>query len=60
MKILAAVAGFLAYCAVAGFLCAAAIVNPNLNDTEQFVWCAIACGWGPLLLFVLFCLANLF
>jgi hypothetical protein len=39
---------FLAYAGIAGFLCAAAIANPDLSDTEQFVWCAIAVGWGPL------------
>lgn len=47
---LLAVLGFIVYGVVAAFLCLAAIQNPNLSDSQQWVWCAVAVGWGPLLL----------
>lgn len=32
----------IAWVAITAFLCAAAILNPNLNDAGQFVWSAVA------------------
>lgn len=52
MKVVAAVAGVLAYAAVAAFLCLAAIQNPNLSESTQWIWCAVAVGWGPIVAFV--------
>lgn len=41
------------YVVIALFLCLAAIENPELNDSEQWIWCAFAVVWGPLLLLLL-------
>lgn len=38
----------LVYALIAAFLCLAAISDPTLNDSEQWVWCAVAVLWGPL------------
>lgn len=48
--VLLAWGAFIAYAVVASFLCLAAVQNPNLTDSEQWLWCAVAVGWGPILL----------
>lgn len=58
MKLLFIVMFLLAWLAATGFLCAAAIMNPNLNDTEQFVWSAVAVGFTTLLAFYVFMLVD--
>lgn len=49
LLIAALVVGVIGYIAIAGFLCAAAIVNPHLTDMQQWQWCAVAVAWGPVL-----------
>lgn len=49
---------FVAWVLITGFLCAAAILNPDLNDTEQFVWSAIAVGVVTLIGFFLLAEAS--
>lgn len=38
------------YVVIAVFLCLAAISYSGFGDTEQWLWCAAAVAWGPILL----------